>query len=36
MPPIIDYRVLDDNLPDELLPLEYTAADWNRVLHPRN
>lgn len=32
---LIDYRLLDDEAPDFLLPLEYTAADWNRVVHPR-
>ena len=34
-PGLIDYRYLDDNLPDFQLPLEFTAADWNRVVHPR-
>ena len=33
---LIDYRKLDDSLPDELLPLEYTASDWNRFCHPKH
>jgi hypothetical protein len=31
----IDYRVLDDTLSDELLPAEFTAADWKRVMYPK-
>lgn len=28
---LVDYRFLDDNLPDEKLPFEYLAADWSRA-----
>jgi hypothetical protein len=31
----IDYRVLDDTLSDELLPVEFTSADWKRVMYPK-
>ena len=33
---LIDDRHFDDSLPDDLLPLEYTASDWNRFCHPKN
>lgn len=26
--PPTDYTILNDSLPDEQLPIEYTAADW--------
>ena len=32
---LIDYRQLDDSLPDECLPLEYTFSDWKRCCHPQ-
>lgn len=29
---LTDYTVLDDTLPDAMLPLEFTAADYKRAL----
>lgn len=30
---LTDYISLDDNLPDEQLPLDYTSADWQRAFY---
>lgn len=32
---INDYTTLDDKLPDEYLPLDYTGSDWHRIMYKR-
>ena len=29
---LIDYRKLDSNLPDDMLPAEFVAADWQKAM----
>lgn len=29
---LIDYRKLDSNMPDDMLPAEFVAADWQKAM----